>query len=126
MCVYRFEAGLVHTLCVDGGGMQRLVEGLVVTARMDFAQLLCGHSAQTSVLVRALVLIQGTNSWNCSKVNTAGKLENDIVFCSLYLQACHFSENSRNSEGAGFDLRDCFNFFRGSISFQTKKRGVGG
>ena len=38
-------------------------------------------------------------------------------------QACHshFSENSRNFEGAGVHFRGCFNFFRGSISFQTEK-----
>ena len=36
-------------------------------------------------------------------------------------QACHFSKNSWNSEGADFDFQDYFNFFRGSISFQTKE-----
>ena len=39
-------------------------------------------------------------------------------------QACHFFKNSQNSEGAGFDFRDCFNLFRDSISFQAKQNSI--
>ena len=59
---------------------------------------------------------------NCKISSPSGGSTLSCLRSSLmYAQACHFSENSRNSEEAGFDFRDCFNLFRGTVSFQTKK-----